>query len=247
MSVQSTARAALAVLCSSGMLASSRSSQAACSSADGSPSGSLLAESTGDQAGGVFGLPVGQQVRAVLPLGDHAEPPLLFPGQAGQRLVDAGEVGGPPVGLGQAHAGQQRADPQLAGAHPDGEHGLDPRRDAGGADDLLQRRQRDHDCRAAPSSRTAAASLAGSSPAIRSPSRWEQVIPAACMNVASPSWSAQPASQVARSRRRVQPGQAAPAIQRCHQRVRQVPAAGISPAQDQAVPGERAAASSRPW
>src|SRR5208282_643858 len=89
MSVQSTARAALAVLCSSGMLASSRSSQAACSSADGSPSG--------------FGLPVRQQVRAVLPLGDHAEPPLLFPGQAGQRLVDAGEVGGPPVGLGQAH------------------------------------------------------------------------------------------------------------------------------------------------
>jgi hypothetical protein len=67
----------------------------------------LLAESTGDQAEGVFGLPAGQQVRAVLPLGDHAEPPLLLPGQAGQRLVDAGEVGGPPAGLGQAHAGQQ--------------------------------------------------------------------------------------------------------------------------------------------
>jgi hypothetical protein len=40
----------------------------------------------------------------------------------------------------------------------------------------------------------------GSSPAIRSPSRWEQLIPAACMNVARPSSSAQPASQVARSR-----------------------------------------------
>ena len=33
-----------------------------------------------------------------------------------------------------------------------------------------------------------------------SPSRWLQVIPAACMNVASPSSCAQSASQVARSR-----------------------------------------------
>ena len=47
---------------------------------------------------------------------------------------------------------------------------------------------------------TAPASPAGSSPATRSPSRWEQLIPAACMNVASPSSSAHSASQVARSR-----------------------------------------------
>ena len=80
----------------------------------------------------------------MLPVRDHAEPPLVVLGQAGQRLVHAGQVGGPVIGLGQAHAGQQGADPQLPGAHPDGQHGLDPRRDAGGVDDLLERRQRDH-------------------------------------------------------------------------------------------------------
>jgi hypothetical protein len=136
----------------------------------------------------------------VLPFRDHARLLLLFPGQAGQRLVDPSEVGGPPVSLGQAHAGQQGADRQLPGAHADGEQCLDPRRDAGAVDDLLQRRQRDHDCRDAPSSRTASASPAGSSPATRSPRRWEQEIPAACMNVASPSSPAASRGQVARSR-----------------------------------------------
>ena len=57
-----------------------------------------------------------------------------------------------------------------------------------------------HGRRAAPSSVTASASPAGSSVASRSPSRWEQVIPAACMNVARPSSRAQSASQVIRSR-----------------------------------------------
>ena len=50
--------------------------------------------------------------------------------------------------------GQQGADGQLPAPDAGREHGLDLRRDAGGVDDLLERRQRDHG-RAAPSSRTA--------------------------------------------------------------------------------------------
>ena len=173
----------------------------------------------------------------MLPVRDHPEPPLVIVGQADQGLVHAGQVGGPVIGLGQAHPGQQGADRQLPGAHPGRQHDLDPRRDAGGVDDLLERRQRDHDGRAAPSSRTAAASPAGSSPATRSPSRWEQLIPAACMNVARPSrlravgqpGRAQPAG--------VQPRQPAPAVERADQRVRDVPAARIGAAADQPVPG----------
>ena len=164
------------------------------------PAGLVLGERVGDQAEGALGLPVSQQVRAVLPVRDHAQPPLLVFGQADQGLVHAGQVGGPVIGLGQAHPGQQGAGRQLPAAHSYGQHGLDPRRGAGGAGDLLEHRQRDHGCRAAPSSCTAAASSAGSSPVIRSPSRWEQLIPAACMNVARPSSRAQSASQVARSR-----------------------------------------------
>ena len=51
-----------------------------------------------------------------------------------------------------------------------------------------------------PSSATACSSPAGSRPAMMSPSRWEQVIPAACMNAGRPSSWATSASQVARSR-----------------------------------------------
>jgi hypothetical protein len=47
----------------------------------------------------------------------------------------------PVISLGQAHPGQQGPDLQLPGAYPYGEHGLDPRRDAGGIDNLLERRQ----------------------------------------------------------------------------------------------------------
>jgi hypothetical protein len=54
--------------------------------------------------------------------------------------------------------------------------------------------------RAAPGSRTSSSSLPGCRPATRSPGRWEQLIPAAAMNVASPSSPAASASQVARSR-----------------------------------------------
>jgi hypothetical protein len=79
-------------------------------------------------------------VRTVLPVRDDAEPPLVVLGQAGECLVHPRQVGGPAVGLGQAHAGQQGADLQLPGAYPDGQHGLDLRRDAGGVDDRLERR-----------------------------------------------------------------------------------------------------------
>ena len=95
-----------------------------------------------------------------------------------------------------------------------------------------------HRC-AAPSSATASASLPGSRPASRSPRRWLQVIPAACMNVASPiccgavgqPGRAQPAG--------VQPGQAGPAVQGAGQRGGQVAAGRVMPAGDQAGPGER--------
>ena len=53
-------------------LASSRSSQTACSGPEGSPSGLVLAEGVRDQAEGALGLPVGEQVRPVLPVRDHA-------------------------------------------------------------------------------------------------------------------------------------------------------------------------------
>ena len=57
------------------------------------------------------------------------------------------------------------------------------------------------------------------------------------MNVARPSRSAQPASQVARSRLRPA-GRPCPAVRRADQRVRQVPAARIGAAADQPGPGE---------
>jgi len=47
-------------------------------------------ERAGDQAEGALGLPVGEQMRAVFPVREHAEPPLVVFGQAGQGLVDAG-------------------------------------------------------------------------------------------------------------------------------------------------------------
>jgi len=166
----------------------------------GQPVGVVPGQRVCGEAEGPLGLAVGEQVRAVLPVRDHAGPALVIFGQGDQGLVDAGEVGGPVAGQHGQHAGQQGADRQLPGAHAGRQQQLDRRRDAGAAGDLLQDGQRDHDGRAAPGSRTASVSAAGSRLAIRSPSRWEQVIPAACMNVASPSRSATSASQVARSR-----------------------------------------------
>ena len=59
-------------------------------------------------------------MRAVFPVRDHAEPPLLVLGQRDQHLVDTGQVGGPVTGLGQHHPGQQGADGQLPVAYPGG-------------------------------------------------------------------------------------------------------------------------------
>ncbi len=86
----------------------------------GQPVGLILAEGRGDQAEGPLGLPVGEQVRAVLPVRDHAQPPLVRLGQADQGLVHPAQMRGPVISLGQAHAGQQGTDLQLPGAHADG-------------------------------------------------------------------------------------------------------------------------------
>ena len=91
------------------------------------------------------------------------------------------------------------------------------------------------------------ASPAGSSPAIRSPSRWEQVIPAACMNVASPSWSAQPASQVARSRDVSSRGRPLPPSSAATSGFVRLRRPGSVPHKTRPSPANRAAASSRPW
>ena len=72
-----------------------------------------------------------------------------------------------------------------------------------------------------------------------SPSRWEQEIPAACMNVARPSSCATSASQVARSRLVSRAGQPAPAGQRASQRVGDVAPLGLGAAGQEVTAGER--------
>ena len=67
---------------------------------EGAPSGLFLAERPGDQAAGVLDLPVGEQVRAGLPVLGHAEPCLVGGGQGDQRRVHLGEVRGPAVSPG---------------------------------------------------------------------------------------------------------------------------------------------------
>ena len=124
----------------------------------------------------------------------------------------SGAPGRPSASASRMPSSRVRTDSCRARA-PDGSRVLDPRRDAGGVDDLLQARQRGHG-RAAPSRATASSSLPGSSPAIRSPSRWEQLIPAACMNVASPSCSAAAGQPGGPQPGGVQPRQPAPAVQR---------------------------------
>ena len=98
-----------------------------------------------------------------------------------------------------------------------------------------------------PSSRTASASLAGSSPASRSPSRWEQLIPAACMNVASPSSSAQlgqPGGPQPEVSSRGSPVPPSSALISGFVRFRRP---GSVPPQISPFPADRAAASSRAW
>jgi hypothetical protein len=71
-----------------------------------------------DEAEGVLGLPAGHPVRAAFPVREDAESPLLGFGQAGQCLVDAGQVRGPAVGEGEHHAQQQGPSAQLPAARP---------------------------------------------------------------------------------------------------------------------------------
>jgi hypothetical protein len=73
---------------------------------------------------------------------------------------------------------------QRPAARPGGQQHLDPRRGAPGVDDAFQHGERDaHRC--PPGSATASASVPGCRAAVMSPSRWEQVIPAACVKVAA--------------------------------------------------------------
>ena len=84
---------------------------------------------------------------------------------------------------------------------------------------------------------------AGSSPATRS-RRWEQLIPAACMNVASPSaWR----SQVARSRLVSSRGRPVPPSSARISGFVRFRRPGSVPPQTSPVPANRAAASSRAW
>ena len=81
----------------------------------GQPVGLVLAQGRGDQAEGVLGLPVSQQVRAVLPVREHAEPPLVSPRAGGPAPGAPGSGGragdrpGPgtcrPAGCGRSAAG----------------------------------------------------------------------------------------------------------------------------------------------
>ena len=72
--------------------------------------------------------------------------------------------------------------------HPGWQQRLDGWRDGGAIDDVLDPGERGRAAhRLLPPSRlTASASLARSRAAVVSPSRWLQLIPAACRNVASP-------------------------------------------------------------
>ena len=83
------------------------------------------------------------------------------------------------------------------------------------------------------------ASPPGSRPATRSPSRWEQLIPAARMNVASPSRSPQSASQVARSREVSSRGSPPPPSRAAVSGLVMFRRPGSSPPQISAGPGER--------
>jgi hypothetical protein len=120
---------------------------------------------------------------------------------------------------------------------------------AGAVDDLLDRGERGRaGHRALPvSSATAWASSPGSRAAIRSPSRWEQVIPAACMKVASPGCCAQLASQVDRSRLASSRGSPVPPASAPVSCVVMLRRAGSRPPVISPVPANAAAASSGWW
>ena len=66
----------------------------------------LFAERFHGEVKGVLDLPVGELVRAGLPVLYHAEPGLVSLRQCDQRLVHSGQVRGPVVGQGEHHPGQ---------------------------------------------------------------------------------------------------------------------------------------------
>jgi hypothetical protein len=80
-----------------------------------------------------------------------------------------------------------------------------------------------------------------------SPSRWEQVIPAACMKVASPSRAAQSASQVDRSRPVSSRGSPVPPDSERISGVVTFLRAGSVPPVTSPPPANAAEASSRSW
>jgi hypothetical protein len=195
-------------------------------------------------------LAVGELVRAVGPVLDDAEPFLVVLGQAGQRGVRSGEVGGAAVGQGEEHAGQQGAGFQLAAADGGRQHLLYFPGDAGAADDVLDHRQRDGHGRAlsagrAPSSATASRSVPGSRPAVMSPGCWQQVMPAACRNAGRPVSAAQPASQVARSREVSRGGRTPPPARERVSGLVMLPRSGSVPPVRKLPPANAAASSSR--
>jgi hypothetical protein len=126
-------------------------------------------------------LSVGERVRPGLPLGGDPESLPVISCEREQCLVDSAQVRGAALERDEQHAGQQRADAQLAGSDADRQEQLDPAGQAGAVDDLLQPLKLDG--HALPESHaTSCVSVAGGSWAVRSPSRWLQRTPAACMN-----------------------------------------------------------------
>ena len=197
----------------------------------------VFGQGAGDQAEGPLGLPVGEQVRAGLPVLEHAEPHLVRPGQGDSasrtRVRCAGRW---PAWDSMIPASRVRTrswrcrTPTGSSASA---RGATPQE---GVDDLLQRGQRD--AHPVPPS-SLAWPQAGSSVASRSPSRWEQVIPAACMNVASRAVPRpRPARWRGKGRLMLQQGQPGPAGQQPGQRGGDVPAAGIGSAADRRGPGK---------
>jgi hypothetical protein len=64
----------------------------------------FFAQCFDDEAEGALDLPVGELVRAGLPVLGDGEPDLVFGGQRGERLVHPGQVRGPVIGQGEHHA-----------------------------------------------------------------------------------------------------------------------------------------------
>ncbi len=91
----------------------------------------------------VLDLPVGELMRAGLPVFDDAQPLLVVLRQRQQRGVRPGEVGGTAVGQGEHHAGQQGAGCQLPAAGGGRQQGLDRLAGAGAGDDALDGGQRE--------------------------------------------------------------------------------------------------------